>query len=108
MYQRGVDIALRGDLRAKLFHFILVSFGMLCLCYILILGNMVFNIIERRSLEREGLALGSEVGNLELTYLSAASKIDLEFSKSLGFQETKPAFATRKSLGLAGGLDDEI
>lgn len=75
------------------------SFGTLALLYVLLLGNMVRNIVERRSLETGMRALSSEVGNLELAYLSASNSVDLNFSHSLGFKETKTIYATRKSLG---------
>jgi len=67
--------------------------------YVLIIGNMVFNIAERRTLEKEALALTNEIGNLELSYLSISSSVDLALSSSMGFKETKATFATRKALG---------
>ncbi len=79
------------------------SFGVLALLYLVFLGNMVGNIVERRSLEVDALALSSEVSNLELTYLSLSNNVDLAYSYSLGFKEAKTNFATRKSLGLKQG-----
>ena len=67
--------------------------------YVLIIGNMVFNIAERRTLEKEALALTNEIGNLELSYLSISGSVDLALSSSMGFKETKATFATRKALG---------
>ena len=79
-------------------NIIFCSFGALAFLYVLFLGNMVGNIIERRSLETNARALASEVKNLELTYLSMSNNVDLALSHSMGFQETKITFATRKSL----------
>ena len=67
--------------------------------YVLIIGNMTFDIVERRVLEKEALALSNEIGNLELSYLSISNSLDLSLSHSMGFKETKATFATRKSLG---------
>ena len=89
----------RVDLDRFTLRFILWSFGILLLVYALLLGNMVFNVVERRSLELHARALSNEVQELELTYLSLSNAIDLDFSHSLGFKETKANFATRKSLG---------
>ncbi len=80
-------------------HFILWSMGALAICYVLFLGNMVSNIVERRMLETRARSLSSEVGDLELTYLTLSNNIDLTFSHSLGFKETETTFATRKFLG---------
>lgn len=80
-------------------RFIFLSFGALAICYVLILGNMVANIIERRSLETSSRTLQNEVGDLELKYLSLSNSIDLPLAHSLGFKETKASYATRKTLG---------
>ncbi len=78
---------------------LLVSFGALGLFYVLILGSMTFNIIERKSLEANARVLSNEVLGLELSYLELSSGIDLNFAQSLGFKESRVNFATRKSLG---------
>ncbi len=80
-------------------NIILWSFGTLAFLYVVFLGNMVSNIVERRSLEGGMRTLSNEVNNLELDYLALSNAIDLEFSHSIGFKETKPVFATRKALG---------
>src|SRR3989338_5799949 len=88
-----------NDIEKLALRFILWSFATLALIYVLLLGNMVFNIIERRSLEISARALSSEVRDLELTYLSVSSGVDITLAHSLGFKETNTTFATRKSLG---------
>lgn len=72
--------------------------------YVLIIGNMTFDIVERRVLEKEALALSNEIGNLELSYLSISNSLDLSLSHSMGFKETKATFATRKALGYNSAL----
>lgn len=99
MYAGNVSVV-NNNLEGLVLNIILGSFGVLALLYVLFLGNMVMNIVERRSLETDARALSSEVRNLELTYLSMSNSIDLSFSHSMGFRETKAAFSTRKSLGL--------
>lgn len=89
-----------NDARRLVLNIILGSFGALALSYVFFLGNMVSDILERRSFEINMRALGNEVQNLEAAYLSLSSDIDLNFSYSLGFRETKATFAIRKSLGL--------
>jgi hypothetical protein len=71
----------------------------LALWYVLILGNMVFDIVQRKTLEKEAQALSNEVGQLELSYLSASGNMDIAMSAELGLKEIKPTYATRKSLG---------
>src|SRR3989344_710211 len=70
-------------------HFIIWSFGALAIWYVLLLGNMVFNIVERRALEAKVRTLSNEVGDLELAYLSLSNNVNLEFSHSIGFKEVK-------------------
>jgi hypothetical protein len=91
---------INNDIERIALRFILWSFGVLALLYVLFLGNMVRDIIVRRSLESRILSLSSEVSSLGLTYLSLTNNVDLSRSYSMGFQETKATFATRKSIGL--------
>lgn len=98
LYVRDTSI-INNDIERVAFRFILGSFGALALLYVFLLGNMVRDIVERRSLEINARALSNEVRNLELTYLSMSNDVDLTLSYSMGFQEIKPTFATRKSLG---------
>lgn len=88
-------------------NFILWSFLALSIFYILFLGNMVSNIVERKSLEKEALALSNEVGSLELHYLSLWNDVDHPLSISLGFSETKAVFANRKSIGFNASFPSE-
>jgi hypothetical protein len=98
LYAKNATI-INNDIERVALRFILLSFGALGLLYVLLLGNMVRNIVERRNFEMDARVLGNEVGNLELNYLSMSNNVDLPLSYSLGFKETKPTFATRKSLG---------
>jgi hypothetical protein len=86
----------------------LLSLGGLAIFYVLILGNMVFNIVERKALEREALTLSNEVGDLELSYLAISSSVDMALSSSMGFKEAKTTFVTRKSLGSLKQASNEI
>ena len=98
MYVNGANV-INNNIESIALRFIFLSFGTLALLYVLLLGNMIRNIVERRSLEINARILSSEVRDLELAYLSISNKVDLNFSYSLGFKETKATFATRKSLG---------
>ena len=97
-YIRSVNV-INNNIEKLLLNTILWSFAALAALYILFLGIMVTNIVERRSLEAEARTLGTEVSNLESTYLSMSNNVDDNFSHSLGFQETKATFATRKPIG---------
>jgi len=101
----GSASIVNNDVERITLRFILWSFGVLAFFYVLLLGNMVFNIIERKSLENSARSLESEVRNLELTYLSMSNNVDLVFSQSLGFREVKTNFATRKAFGSLGSVE---
>lgn len=102
MHVQNVNVINNNFERATL-NTILAFFAALAFLYIILLGNMVSNIVERRSLELSVRSLSSDVGSLELTYLSMSNGVDMNLSHSLGFKETKATFATRKSLGLNSG-----
>ncbi|MDP9249393.1 MAG: hypothetical protein M3M85_02720 [bacterium] len=84
------------------------TLGLLALVYALLLGLMVWNIVERKNLEKEAQALSSEVGNLELEYLSLSSSVNIELSRSMGFEEARASFAPRRSRASADMARNEI
>ena len=84
----------------KILNILLCSLGALAFFYVLFLGNMIFNIVERKVLETDARSLLNEVGNLESEYFSVSNKVDVTLAESMGFSETKDKqYAVRKSLG---------
>jgi len=104
MYTKGVSV-MHGNIERAILNIIIFSSITLVFLYMIFLGTMVKNIIERRSFEADARNLSSEVRDLEATYLSMSSNVDLALSYSLGFQEVKTTFTTRKSLGFGQNLD---
>ena len=81
-----------------IFKIMLSVLGALALLYFLILGNTVFNIVQRKNLENQELGLSTEVGSLELSYLSVSSSVDVALSSSMGFVPAQVNYAVRKTL----------
>ena len=98
-YIKESNIINTNEIERVALRFILWSFGVLAILYLVLLGNMVRNIVARRNLDASAQTLSSNVSSLELTYLSMSNNIDLNLASSMGFVETKPTFATRRSLG---------
>jgi len=94
--------------RKVAFNIMLAVLGTLALLYVLILGNMVFNIVQRRSLEKEALTLSNEVSDLELSYLSVSGSVDPALANSMGFVAAKEIYATRRHVGSIKLTDNEI
>ena len=107
-YSGNVNIVNNNNLQKRILNALLYSFGILALVYVLVLGNMVFNIVARQSLGVRERALSNEVGSLELQYLSMSNKIDLAMSTQMGFKEAKVTFATRKSLSALSFTSNEL
>lgn len=91
-----------------LLNAILASFALVALSYVLLLGNMVKDVVERKSFEAKAKTLSVEVQDLEVAYLDAASNIDLNLSRSLGFKETQATFTSPASLGAAEKVQNEL
>jgi hypothetical protein len=98
-YSMQARVARNNDFQVRIFQSLMFGLGVLTLFYVLVLGNMVFNIVERKSLEADARNIGNEVGEMELTYLTMLNKVDISYGKSLGFKEAKATFATRKAVG---------
>ena len=101
MYAHNVGV-INNNAGALMLRGILFAFGGVALWYLLVLGNIVFNIVERKTAETASRALSSEVGGLELDYLALSSNIDMDLAHEMGFREVKAKFATRKSFGSLG------
>lgn len=109
MSMQNVDIMNNNiEVQKIILMFLLSILGGLAFIYVLILGNTVLNIVERRSLEKEMTALSNEVREHELTYLALSNDIDLKLSAVMGFKEIKTTFATRKDLGSINFVKNEI
>lgn len=91
-----------------IFQTVLFSLLALAILYLFLLGSMVFNIVERKSVESHAYVLSNEVSDMELEYLALSKKIDMAYAKSVGFQETKTNFATRKTFGSISLSKNEI
>lgn len=78
---------------------LLSSLGVLALIYALLLGVMVWNIVDRKNMEKEQQVLAAELGDLELRYLALSGSLDMELSRAMGFTETRASFAPKRSLG---------
>lgn len=103
MHIRNINV-INNNIERFTLNIVLWSLGVLALLYIVFLGNMVKNIVERQSLEASARSLSNEVSNLELNYLAISNNVDLNLSHFMGFKETKTVFATRKSFGLRSGV----
>jgi hypothetical protein len=104
MYAQNTNV-INNNAENLMLRAVLGAFGFLAIWYILILGNIVFNIIERRTTETAVRTISSEVNNLELDYLALSKNIDFELSQKLGFKEVKAQFTTRKSLSTLGSIN---
>lgn len=98
-YAGNIHIIDNSDLGRRMLHFIIVSFGVLALFYIIILGNITFNIIERKSYEADARTLSNEVVDLELTYLQMSEKVDESLAKEMGFKEAQASITTEHAVG---------
>ena len=91
-----------------LLNAVLISFALLAFSYLLLLGNMVKDVVQRKSFEAKSRLLSVEVQDLEVAYLNASNSIDLNLSRSLGFKEAQTTFTSNTSLGAAETVQNEL
>ncbi len=106
-----IHVINNNNLYKKTVHYMLVIFSGLAMAYMVILVNMVWNIVERKTLEADARNLSNTVAELELNYLKLAGQVDVTMSQKMGFLELKPAFAkstSSKSLGVVAKANNEI
>ncbi len=90
------DIAKNTNTQRVIFKILMGSLLSLSVVYIYMIGSITFNVIARKSLENTERILGSNISNLELTYLSNMNEINKTRAATLGFVDSKSnIFATR-------------
>lgn len=90
------DIVGNVNTQKIIFRILLGSLLSLFIVYIYIIGSITFNVIARKSLENTSRMLGSNISQLELTYLSNMNDVNKARATSLGFVDTNSnIFATR-------------
>ena len=108
-YAGNVNIVNNNDLENRILNVLLLLLGVLILCYVLFLGNIIFNIIERKSLEADARSLMNEVGKLESEYLAVSNKVDLNLASTLGFREVEKQYAiANRQLGSIKFVKNEL
>ena len=68
---------------------------MFCRIYVL-LGTIIFNIINRKTIDQEARVLTSDIGTLELRYLSRTQELDLAYAQARGFVEPRELHFAQK------------
>jgi hypothetical protein len=90
------DIAQNINTQKALFRILITGSVVLFAIYIYLVSSITFNVIARKSLEKNVVSLTSEVNQLDLTYLNNANKIDKEYALANGFVEIhQNLFASR-------------
>ena len=90
------DIANNIYTRRTIFRILLGSLLSLFIVYIYMIGSITFNVVARKSLENTARSLGSDISQLELTYLNNINDVNKARATDLGFVDTKSnIFATR-------------
>ncbi len=107
-YAGNVSIVNNNNLSSRVLNILLWSLGTLSVCYVIFLGTMVFNIIERKALEMENRTLTNDVADLESQYFTASNKIDLNLAVGMGFKETQKAYAVREPIGSLKMISNEL
>ena len=96
------EIVENSNIQRIIFKSLVGSILMLSVVYVYLIGSITFNVLARKTLETTARNLGSEVSQLELTYLNNANKIDKNYALSLGFVDLhQNIFATRSTTRVA-------
>ncbi len=82
------DIAQNINTQKFLFHTLLTGSILLFIVYIYLISSITFNVVARKSLENNLIALNNQVNELDLSYLDKINKIDKEYAQSKGFVDS--------------------
>lgn len=99
------------DLNKKLFQYLLWVALAGVLIYMYFIGSIVFNVVARKGIEAENHTLTSELAQMQVKYLATMGNIDMDYAKSIGFQEPTNRASYVKNTSQVGtllGASDEI
>ncbi len=90
------DIVRNYNTQRIIFRFLLTGIISLSIIYVYIIGSITFNVVARKSLESTARTLGSNISEMELTYLNNMNEVSKGYAATLGFVDAKSnIFATR-------------
>ena len=92
------EIVENRDTRRVIFRILLGSLLSLSIVYVYMIGSITFNVVARKSLEKTSIALGSNISQLELTYLNNMNSISKDRATTLGFVDTKSNIFAKRSI----------
>ncbi len=81
-----------------IFRILVGSIICLSIFYIYMIGSITFNVVARKSLETTSRVLGSNISQLELSYLSNMNDINKLRASSLGFVDAKSNIFAMRSI----------
>lgn len=91
-----IDIMENNYTRKTIFKVLLFGLIVLGIMYLYFIGSITFNVLARKSLETTVRTLGSNISELELTYLNNMNEIDKDYAMTKGFVDANNnIFATR-------------
>ncbi|MDO8510137.1 MAG: hypothetical protein Q7S15_00740 [bacterium] len=96
------------DLKKYMSLILITLFVMLVLLYTLLVNMTYMSAARREKLVETNAALSGELADLEFSLVSARSAVSLEMAYARGFKEVKPEYASRKSIGQALTVRNEI
>ncbi len=72
------------------------TFCVLSVVYMYFLGTIIVNIINRKTVDQEIRTLTSDIGTLELRFLSRTRELDLAYAQTRGFVEPQKIYFAQK------------
>ncbi len=90
------DIRDNIDTQKMLIRILIVGSAFMILLYVYLIGSITFNVVARKSLEKNVIELTNKVNDLNITYLNNINMISKEYAISKGFVEIpQNIFASR-------------
>lgn len=90
------EIVTNSNIQKTIFKILVGSIFCLSLVYVYIIGSITFNVVARKSLENTSKIIGSNISQLELTYLANINDINKTKATTLGYVDTNSSiFAVR-------------
>lgn len=88
--------------RKQMFRILVSTLGVLCMCYVYLIGSITFNVLARKTLEANARVVSGNVSQLELQYIALSNSINTSYGHNLGYVEASGTiFASRDKATVA-------
>lgn len=99
----------QSNTHARVFWLLVLIIAIAAGVYFYAINQTVHNVVERKHIQEDIVALRGDIGNLEFRYIDAKNDITLDTAQQLGFQQAEqPEYVRPTAIGRSDNNDTQL